>query len=75
MTPATLRTFPPFFIPRAAFDAYVAVPLDVTGQEDEAGRLWDIVWMLRFAIRKAAQGQDRCRSHPAFATTNAVQNW
>jgi hypothetical protein len=48
----------PVFITRTAFDAYVTVPPDVSGQ-DEAGRLWDIVWMLRFAIRKAAAGQDR----------------
>jgi hypothetical protein len=43
----------PVNLTRAVFDAYVAVPEGVTGQ-DEAGRLWDIVWMLRFAIRKAA---------------------
>jgi len=48
----------PVFITRTAFDAYVTVPPNVTGQ-DEAGRLWDVLWMLRFAIRKAAQGQDR----------------
>ncbi len=48
----------PVFITRTAFDAYVTVPPNVSGQ-DEAGRLWDIVWMLRFAIRKAAPGQDR----------------
>ena len=48
----------PVFITRTAFDAYVTVPPNVSGQ-DEAGRLWDVVWMLRFAIRKAAQGQDR----------------
>ena len=30
----------------------------MTGQ-DEAGRLWDVVWMLRFAIRKAQPGQTR----------------
>ena len=42
----------PVFITRTAFDAYVTVPPDATGQ-DEAGRLWDVVWMLRFAIRKA----------------------
>jgi hypothetical protein len=46
------------FITRTAFDAYVTVPPNVSGQ-DEAGRLWDIVWMLRFAIRKAAQGRSR----------------
>src|ERR1700684_68956 len=43
----------PVFLTRTAYDAYVTVPEGVTGQ-DEAGRLWDIVWMLRFAIRKAA---------------------
>ena len=48
----------PVFITRTAFDAYVTVPPNASGQ-DEAGRLWDVVWMLRFAIRKAAQGQDR----------------
>ena len=48
----------PVFITRTAFDAYVTLPPNVSGQ-DEAGRLWDVVWMLRFAIRKAAQGQDR----------------
>ena len=48
----------PVFITRTAFDAYVTVTPNVTGQ-DEAGRLWDVLWMLRFAVRKAAQGQDR----------------
>lgn len=48
----------PVFLTCTVFDAYVTVPEGVTGQ-DEAGRLWDIVWMLRFAIRKTAQGQDR----------------
>jgi hypothetical protein len=43
----------PVFLTRAVFDAYVTVPEGVEGQ-DEAGRLWDIVWTLRFAIRKAA---------------------
>jgi hypothetical protein len=48
----------PVFITRTAFDAYVTVPPNVSGQ-DEAGRLWDVIWMLRFAIRKAAEGQSR----------------
>lgn len=43
----------PVFLTRAVLDAYVTVPEGVEGQ-DEAGRLWDILWMLRFAIRKAA---------------------
>jgi hypothetical protein len=48
----------PVFLTRAVHDSFVRVPPGVTGQ-DEAGRLWDIVWMLRFAIRKAQPGQAR----------------
>jgi hypothetical protein len=48
----------PVFLNRSVYDAYVAVPPDVASQ-DEAGRLWDVVWMLRFAIRKAQTGQAR----------------
>jgi hypothetical protein len=47
----------PVFLSRAVFDACVAMPEGATGQ-DEAGRLWNIVWALRFAIRRAgAHGQ------------------
>jgi hypothetical protein len=45
----------PMFLTRAVFDKYVAVPEGVTGQ-DEAGRLWDIVWMLRFGILRSRPG-------------------
>jgi hypothetical protein len=48
----------PFYITRAVFDAYVTVPPDVTGQ-DEAGRLWDLVWMTRFAIIRGRPGTNR----------------
>lgn len=48
----------PVFLTRAVYDSFVIVPTGVTGQ-DEAGRLWDLVWMLRFAIRKAQHGQAR----------------
>jgi len=48
----------PVFLTRAVYDNYVTVPAGVTGQ-DEAGRLWDIVWMTQFAIRKAQPGQTR----------------
>jgi hypothetical protein len=46
----------PVFLTRTVFDAYVSVPEGVTGQ-DEAGRLWDIVWMLRFGILRSRPGQ------------------
>lgn len=45
----------PVFVTRSAFDAYVAVPVGVEGQ-DEAGRLWDVVWMLRYAIMRCISG-------------------
>ena len=45
----------PVFLTRAVFDQYVTVPPDVTAQ-DEPGRLWDIVWMLRFAILRSKGG-------------------
>ena len=44
----------PMFLTRAVYDAYVTVPPGVTAQ-DEAGRLWDIVWMTRFAILRMSR--------------------
>ena len=48
----------PVFLTRCVYDAYVTVPDGVTGQ-DEAGRLFDILWMLRFAITRSRPGCDR----------------
>jgi len=48
----------PVFLTRSVFDSFVTVPPGVTAQ-DEAGRLWDILWMLRFAIRRSRAGADR----------------
>jgi hypothetical protein len=48
----------PMFLTRAVWENYVTVPPDVTGQ-DEAGRLWDVVWMTRFGIIRARPGVDR----------------
>ena len=48
----------PVFLTRTVFDSFVAVPEGVTGQ-DEAGRLWDICWMLRFAILRSRSHTDR----------------
>ena len=39
----------PTTITATAWSEYVTVPYGVAGQ-DEDGRLWDIVWMLRLAI-------------------------
>jgi hypothetical protein len=45
----------PVFLTRAVFHRYVEVPAGVTGQ-DEQGRLWDVVWMLRCAIHAGNGG-------------------
>ena len=53
----------PVFITRGVYDLCIAVPLDGRGQplagQDEAGRLWDVVWMLRLAITRAQAGAVR----------------
>lgn len=43
----------PVAITRAVYDRYVQVPEGVVCQ-DEAGRLWDVLWMFRTAARKCA---------------------
>lgn len=48
----------PTAVTRAVWERYVAVPEDLSGEQDEAGRLWDILWMLRFATRRS-QGETR----------------
>ena len=48
----------PVFLTRSVYDAYVTLPPGVTGQ-DEAGRLWDILTMTRFAILRSRPGCDR----------------
>ncbi len=48
----------PVFLTRAVYDAYVTVPPGVACQ-DEAGRLWDIITMARFAILRSRPGCDR----------------
>jgi hypothetical protein len=48
----------PVAVTAAVWAKYVEVPEGVQCQ-DEEGRLWDIVWMLQFAIRGARKGEDR----------------
>ncbi len=48
----------PTYVTRGVWEKYVAVPPNVAGQ-DEAGRLWDVVWMLRFGIIRSKPGQSR----------------
>ncbi len=48
----------PVFMTSTVFDTCVKVPEGVRCQ-DERGRLWDILNMLRWAIKKSRPGQDR----------------
>jgi hypothetical protein len=43
----------PVFLTREVWEQYVRVPDGVRAQ-DEKGRLWDIVWMLRCAARRTS---------------------
>lgn len=45
----------PVCVTRAVWGKYVAVP-DGVACQDEAGRLWDIVWMLACAIKRSNGG-------------------
>jgi hypothetical protein len=47
----------PVFLTRGVYEQFVTVPEGVEGQ-DETGRLWDILTMLRFAIRGSRAGVD-----------------
>jgi hypothetical protein len=57
----------PVFLTRAVYDSYVIVPPGVTGQ-DEAGRLWDVLQLLRIAIYQAQP--DQARLHFALYVRN-----
>ena len=45
----------PVAMTAAAWEMYVKVP-DGVGCQDEQGRLWDVLMMLRFAIKKDGRG-------------------
>lgn len=42
---AGIRT--PVYLTRVVFDRYVKVPEELKGEQDEDGRLWDVLWMFR----------------------------
>ena len=44
-------------VTQAVWAEYISVPEGVIGQ-DERGRAWDIVWMLRAAIRASKGGEE-----------------
>jgi hypothetical protein len=52
----------PVYLTRAVWENYVRVPDGVRCQ-DEQGRLWDIVWMLRCAARRTNGPQMRFQLH------------
>jgi hypothetical protein len=50
----------PVAVTAAVWNLYVQVPEGVEGQ-DEAGRLWDLLWMLRFAVKSSQEPGDTIR--------------
>jgi hypothetical protein len=46
----------PVAVTRAVWAACVEVPKGCEGVQDEAGRLWDVVFLLRFAVRASRGG-------------------
>jgi len=52
----------PVYLTRAVWENYVRVPDGVRGQ-DEKGRLWDIVWMLRMSARRTSGPQMTFKLH------------
>ena len=44
----------PVYLSKAVWDKYVEVPSGMEGEQDESGRLWDILWMFRMAARKVS---------------------
>jgi len=46
----------PVAMTRAAWEECVTIPKGVTGQ-DEAGRLWDVLYMLHCAVKRGQGGQ------------------
>ena len=40
----------PAALTRSVWQRYVRVPAGLEGLQDEQGRLWDILWMLRFGV-------------------------
>src|SRR6478672_4079003 len=45
----------PTAVTRAVYEQYIRVPEGVSCQ-DEAGRLWDLLWMLRLAVARSPSG-------------------
>jgi len=48
----------PCAMTRAVWDAYVEVPQGAEIGQDVAGRLWDVLWMMRAAIRSSGGGSE-----------------
>ncbi len=46
----------PTAVTQAVFERCIRVPKGVSGQ-DEAGRTWDVLWMLRLAVARSSGGE------------------
>ncbi len=44
----------PVYLTKAVWDKYVEVPSGMEGEQDESGRLWDILWMFMISARRCS---------------------
>lgn len=49
----------PTAVTRAVFQEYIATPPELAAHQDDAGRLWDILWMLSCSIRSGQIAGDQ----------------
>jgi len=61
----------PTAVTQAVFEQYIRVP-DGVRDQDEAGRLWDLLWMLYIAIRQTASNTDSLRFRVAVKQTESA---
>ncbi len=47
----------PVYLTRAVWDKYVEVPKGMEGHQDQAGRLWDVLFMFAFFARKESSSR------------------
>jgi len=46
----------PVYLTRSAWDKYVCVPVGLEHQQDETGRLWDLLYMFRMRAKQTSGG-------------------
>ena len=62
----------PIAVTHAVFERYVRVPPGVEAQ-DERGRLWDVLWMLNFAISRHPEAEGNTLLYTVFVRNDNTE--